>query len=105
MVNLGVRFLDDVVDVNHYPLPFISQATLNNRRIGLGIMGWAESLIALAFHTDSEAAVAKAEQLMSFIQEVAHKASQELAAAKEALFQTGVLVHGATKESRCAMRL
>lgn len=80
MVRIGVRFLDDVVDVNHYPLPFISQATLNNRRIGLGIMGWAESLIALGIPYSTEEAVRKAEQLMHFIQEAAHKASQDLAA-------------------------
>ncbi len=80
MVSTGVRFLDNVVDVNHYPLPFISHATLNNRRIGLGIMGWAESLIALGIPYNTEEAVAKAEQLMAFIQKTAHQSSQQLAA-------------------------
>jgi ribonucleoside-diphosphate reductase alpha chain len=78
-VNLSVRFLDDVVEANHYPLPFINAATRNNRRIGLGIMGWAESLILLGIVYDSEDAVRKAEELMSFIQEVSHEASRNLA--------------------------
>ena len=79
IVDLGVRFLDDVIDVNHYPLSFIRQATLNNRRIGLGIMGWAEALIKLNIPYNSEEAIAKAEQLMRFVQERAHKASAQLA--------------------------
>ncbi|HEY9676744.1 MAG TPA: adenosylcobalamin-dependent ribonucleoside-diphosphate reductase [Drouetiella sp.] len=83
-VKTGVRFLDDVVDVNHYPLPFISHATLNNRRIGLGIMGWAESLIRMGIPYNTEEAVAKAEKLMSFIQKEAHEASQALAAERGA---------------------
>lgn len=79
MIELGVRFLDNVVDVNNYPLPFISHATLNNRRIGLGLMGWAEALIQLKIPYDTQEAVDKAEQLMRFMQERAHKASEELA--------------------------
>ena len=79
MVALAVRFLDDVVDVNHYPLPFITHATLNNRRIGLGIMGWAEALITMGISYDTQEAVNKAEELMEFIQTESHKASQQLA--------------------------
>jgi ribonucleoside-diphosphate reductase alpha chain len=79
IVALGVRFLDDVVEVNNYPLPFIAQATLNNRRIGLGIMGWAEALIMLGIPYDTDEAVEKAGQLMAFIQEHAHGASSKLA--------------------------
>ncbi|HEY9786508.1 MAG TPA: adenosylcobalamin-dependent ribonucleoside-diphosphate reductase [Candidatus Obscuribacterales bacterium] len=78
-IELAVRFLDDVIDANHYPLPFIERATLNNRRIGLGIMGWAEALIQLGTAYDSEEAVAKAEEFMRFMQETAHRASAELA--------------------------
>jgi ribonucleoside-diphosphate reductase alpha chain len=78
-VYLSVRFLDDVVEANHYPLPFIKAATRNNRRIGLGIMGWAESLILLGIVYDSDTAVQKAEELMSFIQDVSHEASRNLA--------------------------
>lgn len=79
MVELAVRFLDDVVQANCYPLNFIAQATLNNRRIGLGIMGWAEALIRLKIPYDTDAAVSKAEELMSFIRKTAHAASGQLA--------------------------
>lgn len=78
-VELGVRFLDDVIESNNYPLPFIAQATLNNRRIGLGVMGWADTLIKLQIPYDSEEAVAKAERTMRFIHEHAHAASRQLA--------------------------
>jgi len=79
MVALCVRFLDDVVDANHYPLPFISAVTLNNRRIGLGLMGWAEALIKLGIAYDTEIAITKANQLMEFIQSQSHQSSTELA--------------------------
>jgi ribonucleoside-diphosphate reductase alpha chain len=78
-VDLAVRFLDDVIDANHYPFDFIEKATLNNRRIGLGIMGWAESLILLGIAYDSDQAVSKAHELGKFFQERAHQASHKLA--------------------------
>ncbi len=74
-----VRFLDDVIEVNHYPLPFIEKATLNNRRIGLGIMGWAEALIHLGIAYDSDFAIAKARKFMEYFQQKAHEASRDLA--------------------------
>lgn len=82
LIRLSVRFLDDVIDANNYPLPFIAEATLNNRRIGLGLMGWAEALIKLGIRYDSEEAVALAQQVMLFLQEHAHQASRELAAVR-----------------------
>jgi ribonucleoside-diphosphate reductase alpha chain len=78
-ISLAVRFLDNVVEVNNYPLPFIKEVALNNRRIGLGLMGWAETLIMLGIAYDSEDAVNKADETMSFIQKQAHQASQSLA--------------------------
>jgi ribonucleoside-diphosphate reductase alpha chain len=78
-INLSVRFLDDVVEANHYPLPFIERATKNNRRIGLGIMGWADALIMMEIAYNSEKAIEKADQLMSFLQDKAHQASTNLA--------------------------
>ncbi len=82
MIELGVRFLDDVIDANVYPFDFIARATLNNRRIGLGLMGFADSLIKLSIAYDSDEAVALAEQLMAFFQDKAHQASAALANAR-----------------------
>lgn len=78
-IHLGVRFLDGVIEANNYPLEFIANATLNNRRIGLGLMGWAEAIILLGIAYDSEEAIQKAEELMSFFQKEAHIASRKLA--------------------------
>lgn len=78
-VETSVRFLDDVIDANNYPLEFIRRATLNNRRIGLGVMGWAEALILLGISYDSEKALSLAEKLMSFVQDRAHQESRRLA--------------------------
>jgi ribonucleoside-diphosphate reductase alpha chain len=79
-IKLAVRFLDDVIDANHYPFDFVSSATLNNRRIGLGIMGWAEALILQHIPYDSEAATELADKLGAFFQKEAHEASRSLAA-------------------------
>ncbi|CAN5345523.1 vitamin B12-dependent ribonucleotide reductase [soil metagenome] len=79
MIELGVRFLDDVIDANVYPFEFIARATLNNRRIGLGLMGFADSLIKLSIAYDSDEAIALGEKLMAFFQEKAHQASAGLA--------------------------
>jgi ribonucleoside-diphosphate reductase alpha chain len=74
-----VRFLDDVIEVNPYPLPEIREAVRGNRRIGLGIMGWADLLFKLGIPYDSEDAVKTAERLMSFINRVGHEADARLA--------------------------
>ncbi len=81
-IKLSVRFLDNVIESNSYPLPFIEEATLNNRRIGLGIMGWAEALIMLGIPYNSEEAISLAESFMQFFQTTAHEASRELAASR-----------------------
>ncbi|MHC4116884.1 MAG: vitamin B12-dependent ribonucleotide reductase [Planctomycetota bacterium] len=78
-VRIAVRFLDDVIDANHYPIPQIEKITLGNRKIGMGIMGFADALILLGIQYGSKEAAEFADGLASFIQEHAHQASEELA--------------------------
>jgi ribonucleoside-diphosphate reductase alpha chain len=77
-VRIAVRFLDDVIDANKYPLQQVEAATLANRRIGLGVMGFADMLIMLGIRYDSTAALKTAEELMTFIEYESHKMSVEL---------------------------
>jgi ribonucleoside-diphosphate reductase alpha chain len=80
IVDLGVRFLDDVVDVSRYPFPEIAEATRATRKIGLGVMGFAGFLVDLGIPYDSAEAVAMAERLMGRIRARAEQASAALAA-------------------------
>ncbi len=75
----GVHFLDNVIEQNKYPLKQIAEATRKNRRIGLGVMGWADLLIMLDLRYDSNEALELADKIMGFIQTEADLASQNLA--------------------------
>ncbi|MGS2740198.1 adenosylcobalamin-dependent ribonucleoside-diphosphate reductase [Sinomicrobium sp. M5D2P17] len=78
-VHSGIRFLDNVISVNHYLLPQVKSITLKNRKIGLGLMGWAELLMLMEIPYASMEAVKLAEKLMAFVREESYKASANLA--------------------------
>jgi ribonucleoside-diphosphate reductase alpha chain len=78
-VRLGIRFLDNVIDMNRYPVPDIEVMAKANRKVGLGVMGFADMLVRLKVPYASEKSFRVAEGLMQFIKESAWETSRELA--------------------------
>ncbi|MEM2949438.1 MAG: adenosylcobalamin-dependent ribonucleoside-diphosphate reductase [Candidatus Bilamarchaeaceae archaeon] len=82
VVRLAVQFLDNVIDLNRYPIPEIKKRTLHHRRMGLGVMGFARMLFKMGVRYDSELALEIAEGVMKFITDEARKMSHELGRAR-----------------------
>ncbi|MBR3655436.1 MAG: vitamin B12-dependent ribonucleotide reductase [Elusimicrobia bacterium] len=102
-VKSAVHFLDNVIDMNNYPIPKIGEITRSNRKIGLGVMGWADMLFQMNLPYNSPEAVLLAEKVMSFIENTSHKASEEIASKrgafpnfKQSIYKDGNPIRNAT---------
>ncbi|MDR1941893.1 MAG: vitamin B12-dependent ribonucleotide reductase [Endomicrobium sp.] len=95
-VKTAVHFLDNVIDMNNYPIQKIGETTRSNRKIGLGVMGWADMLLDLGIPYGSHDSLMLAEKLMGFIQLKSHEYSQELALKRGAFpnFKQSVFAKG-----------
>ncbi|MDR0617914.1 MAG: vitamin B12-dependent ribonucleotide reductase [Endomicrobium sp.] len=103
IIKTAVHFLDSVIDMNNYPIEKIDEVTRSNRKIGLGVMGWADMLLSLGIAYGSQDSLNLAEKLMCFIQSKSHLFSQELATKRGAfinfnnsVYSDGKLMRNAT---------
>jgi ribonucleoside-diphosphate reductase alpha chain len=102
-VKTAIHFLDNVIDMNNYPVQKIQEITRSNRKVGLGVMGWADMLFCLGIPYGSQNSITLAEKLMGFIQSKSHSASEELATKrgafpnfKQSIYANGKPVRNAT---------
>ncbi len=95
VVRVAFQFLDNVIDMNKYPVPQIREQTMNSRRIGLGVMGFARTLFKMGIRYDSETGYQVGEEIMRFIQEESRKMSHELGRARGSFpaFEKSTLMH------------
>jgi len=99
-VAAAVRFLDNTIDRSKYPLEAIDHMIKGNRKIGLGVMGFADLLFQLDIPYNSEEALAKAEEVMKFVQDTSHQASAELAEQRGVFKNFGKSVFKRRKKAR-----
>lgn len=101
VVRLSVRFLDNVIDVNPFPLPEIKKSVMVNRRIGLGVMGWADLLFQLRIPYDCKDGVSLGRKVMKFINDKGWDESENLAEEKEAFpnFNKSIYKNGRSKRN------
>ena len=97
VVHLSVRFLDNVIDASRFPLQSITDTVRKNRKIGLGVMGFADLLYQLEMAYDSQQGLELGERIMAFIQEEGHKASAQLAVERGAFPAYATSVYGKKK--------
>ncbi len=96
VIHLAVRFLDDVIEVNRYSSPEIEAITRANRKIGLGVMGYAAMLLRLGVSYDSDEAVHLAARIARFLEQNAIAASQQLAAERAVFPNWGTSIYSTT---------
>lgn len=104
-IKLSTRFMDNVIDANKFPIQKIKDLNQRIRRIGCGVMGWADMLIALGIPYDSEEALSLARQVGEFFAEESYKASEELAAERGVFPEWEHSIWGPNDDRRPTRRL